>query len=130
MACGILLITHPGIGQALLQVATGLMKELPLQAEAFEVSLDANLNQLLPKASAAMRRVDQGDGVLVLTDLYGSSPSNLAHLLAQSSTPTRRVSAVSLPMLLRVMNYPDHSLSELPAIAAVGTCNGAIIDDA
>ena len=130
MACGILLITHPGIGHALLQVATGLLKKLPLRIEAFEVSLDANLTQLLPEASAAMCRVDQGDGVLVLTDLYGSSPSNLAHLLAQLGTPTRRVSALSLPMLLRVMNYPDHNLSELPAIAADGTCNGAIIDDA
>ena len=130
MACGILLVTHPCIGQALLRVATGLMKKLPLQVEAFEVDLDANLTQLLPKASAAMRRVDQGDGVLVLTDLYGASPSNLARLLVHVGTPIRRVSALSLPMLLRVMNYPDHTLAELSAIAAEGTCNGAIIDDA
>ncbi|MEA9555295.1 PTS fructose IIA subunit family protein [Xanthomonas nasturtii] len=130
MACGILLITHPGIGTALLNVATGLLRQLPLKTEAFDVPFDADLDALLPQASTAMRRVDSGDGVLVMTDLYGASPSNLASRLAKLGTPVRRVSALSLPMLLRVMNYPEQSLQELPATAAAGTRNGAIIDDA
>ncbi len=130
MACGILLITHPGVGPALLAVATALLRNLPLRAEAFEVPLDADLDRLLPLASAALRRVDGGDGVLVLTDLYGASPSNLARHVARLGTPVRRVSALSLPMLLRVMNYPEQGLDELPATAAAGARNGAIIDDA
>lgn len=130
MACGILLITHPGVGPALLAVATALLRNLPLRAEAFEVPLDADLDRLLPLASAALRRVDGGDGVLVLTDLYGASPSNLAQRVARLGTPVRRVSALSLPMLLRVMNYPEQGLDDLPATAAAGTRNGAIIDDA
>ena len=77
-----------------------------------------------------MRRVDGGDGVLVLTDLYGATPSNLAARLARLGTPVRRVSALSLPMLLRVMNYADLGLDELPAVAAAGARNGAITDDA
>ncbi|GAB2503696.1 hypothetical protein GCM10027084_17590 [Pseudoxanthomonas sangjuensis] len=130
MACGILLITHPGVGASILGVAGSLLRTLPLKAEAFEVPLDAELDALLPQASAALRRVDGGDGVLVLTDLYGASPSNLARRLAQLGTPVRRVSALSLPMLLRVMNYPEQGLDQLPATAAAGTRNGAIIDDA
>ncbi|MFT4248931.1 MAG: hypothetical protein QM581_13030 [Pseudomonas sp.] len=130
MACGILLITHPGIGSALLSVATGLLRQLPLRTEAFEVPFDADLDALLPQASAALRRVDAGDGVLVMTDLYGASPSNLARRVTQLGTPVRRVSALSLPMLLRVMNYPEQGLQDLPATAAAGTRNGAIIDDA
>ena len=130
MACGILLITHPGVGSSLLSVATSLLRNLPLKAEAFEVPLDADPEQLLPAASAAMRRVDGGDGVLVLTDLSGASPSNLAARGARLGTPVRRVSALSLPMLLRVMNYPEQGLDQLPATAAAGTRNGAIIDDA
>ncbi|AEL08042.1 sugar transport protein [Xanthomonas campestris pv. raphani 756C] len=106
------------------------MRHLPLKTESFEVPLDADLDALLPQASAAMRRVDSGDGVLVMTDLYGASPSNLASRLAKLGTPVRRVSALSLPMLLRVMNYPEQGLQELPATAAAGTRNGAIIDDA
>ncbi|HZF98322.1 MAG TPA: PTS fructose IIA subunit family protein [Pseudoxanthomonas sp.] len=130
MACGILLITHPGVGASILSVATSLLRQLPLKAEAFEVPLDADLDALLPHASAALRRVDQGDGVLVLTDLYGASPSNLAGQLSRLGTPVRRVSALSLPMLLRIMNYSEQALDELPATAAAGTRNGAIVDDA
>ncbi|MGH8027492.1 PTS sugar transporter subunit IIA [Pseudoxanthomonas sp. CF125] len=130
MACGILLVTHPGIGASLLAVATGLLRQLPLKTEAFEVPFDADFEALLPQASSALRRVDSGEGVLVLTDLYGASPSNLAGELARLGTPVRRVSALSLPMLLRVMNYAEQGLDQLPATAAAGTRNGAIVDDA
>ena len=130
MACGILLITHPGIGSAILDVAGQLLRPLPLKAEAFEVPVGASPEALLPQASAALRRVDDGDGVLVLTDLYGATPSNLAAQLARLGTPVRRVASLSLPMLLRVMNYPEQGLEALPATAAAGTRNGAIIDDA
>ncbi|ACF50654.1 PTS sugar transporter subunit IIA [Stenotrophomonas geniculata] len=130
MTCGILLVTHPGVGTALLDVATRLLRQLPLKTEAFEVPFDADLDALLPLASAALRRVDGGNGVLILTDLYGASPANLAGQLARLGTPVRRVSALSLPMLLRVMNYPEQGLDQLPATAAAGTRNGAIVDDA
>ena len=130
MAVGILLITHEGIGNALVAVATRLLRKLPLETEAFEVPFDGDLDALLPLASAALRRVDGGHGVLVLTDLYGASPSNLAARLARLGTPVRRVAALSLPMLLRVMNYADLGLDELPAVAAAGARNGAITDDA
>ena len=130
MTCGILLVTHPGVGTALLDVATRLLRQLPLKTEAFEVPFDADLDALLPLASAALRRVEGGHGVLILTDLYGASPANLAGQLARLGTPVRRVSALSLPMLLRVMNYPEQGLDQLPATAAAGTRNGAIVDDA
>ena len=93
MTCGILLVTHPGVGTALLDVATRLLRQLPLKTEALEVPFDADLD-------------------------------------ARLGTPVRRVSALSLPMLLRVMNYPEQGLDQLPATAAAGTRNGAIVDDA
>ena len=130
MSVGILLITHEGIGHALLAVATRLLRKLPLQTAAFEVPFDGDVDALLPQASAALRKVDGGHGVLVLTDLYGATPSNIAAKLSRLGTPVRRVSALSLPMLLRVMNYADLPLDELPAIAAAGARNGAIIDEA
>jgi PTS system ascorbate-specific IIA component len=130
MSVGILLITHEGIGNALVAVATRLLRKLPLTTEAFEVPFDGDVDALLPQASAALRRVDSGQGVLVLTDLYGATPSNIAAKLARLGTPVRRVSALSLPMLLRVMNYADLDLDELPAVAAAGARNGAITDDA
>jgi PTS system ascorbate-specific IIA component len=130
MSVGILLITHQGFGSALLAVASRLLRPLPLACEAFDVPFDVDPDNLLPLASAAMRRVDSGHGVLVLTDLYGATPSNLAARLARLGTPVRRVSALSLPMLLRVMNYAELDLDDLPAVAAAGSRNGAITDDA
>ena len=130
MSVGVLLITHQGIGLPLVAVATHLLRQVPLRTEAFEVPFDADPDVLLPQASAALRRVDGGQGVLVLTDLYGATPSNLAARLARLGTPVRRVSAVSLPMLLRVMNYAELDLDELPAVAAAGARNGVIHDDA
>ena len=129
MAVGVLLITHPGVGPALLAVATALLRHLPLRAEAFEVPYDGDPEALLPGASAALRRVDGGDGVLVLTDVYGATPANLAARVARLGTPVRRVSALSLPMLLRVMNYAELGLDELPAVAAAGARNGVLHDD-
>lgn len=130
MAVGILLVTHPGIGVALLGIATSLLRNLPLKVEAFEVPFDGDPQALLPQASAALRKVDGGQGVLVLTDLYGATPSNLAAMLARIGTPVRRVSALSLPMLLRVLNYAELDLDAMPAVAAAGARNGVIHDDA
>ena len=130
MSVGILLITHEGIGHALLAVATRLLRKLPLETAAFEVPFDGDVDALLPQASATLRKVDGGHGVLVLTDLYGATPSNIAAKLSRLGTPVRRVSALSLPMLLRVMNYADLPLDELPAVAAAGARNGVIHDDA
>ena len=130
MSVGVLLITHEGIGTALIAVATQLMPALPLRVESLEVSFAADPEELLPQASAALRRVDGGHGVLVLTDLYGATPSNLAARLARLGTPVRRVSGLSLPMLLRVMNYAELDLDELPAVAAAGARNGVVRDDA
>lgn len=129
MAVGILLITHTGIGPALISVATEMLRNLPLRTVAFEVPFDGDPEALLPQASAALRKVDGGDGVLILTDLFGATPSNVAARLAHLGTRTRRVSSLNLPMLLRVMNYADLPLDDLPAIAAAGARNGVIHDD-
>jgi len=127
---GVLLVTHEGVGPALLASAERLLSGLPLPAAALEVPFDSAPMQMIADASAAMRKVDRGDGVLVLTDLYGASPSNLAAELSRLGTPVRRVSGASLAMLLRVMNYPELALDELPAVAAAGARNGVVIDEA
>ncbi len=130
MTAGILLVTHLGIGTALTAVAERLLGRLPLKVEVFEMAYDADPDAALPAASAALRRADGGGGVLVLTDLYGATPANLAARLSHLGTPVRRVSALSLPMLLRVLNYPELPLDELPAVAAAGARNGVLHDDA
>ncbi|AXK71389.1 PTS fructose IIA subunit family protein [Lysobacter sp. TY2-98] len=130
MAVGILLVTHEGIGSALRSVAERLLTPLPLRVEVFEVAFDADPDVALPSASAALRRADSGDGVLVLTDVFGATPANVASRLARLGTPIRRVSALNLPMLLRVLNYAELDLDALPAVAVAGGRNGVQLDDA
>lgn len=129
MAVGILLVTHEGIGTALRGVAERLMSPAPLRIEVLEVPFDADPERVLPLASAALRRADDGAGVLVLTDLYGASPANIAGRLSRLGTPVRRVSALNLPMLLRVLNYADLALDDLLAVAVAGGRNGVQMDD-
>lgn len=127
MAVGILLLTQPGIGAALLNAAKA-QRNLPLACAPFEVPAGADPDALLPDASAALRKVDGGEGVLLLVDMEGSTASVLAARLGHLGTPTRRVSGLSLPMLLRVMDYAEQPLGELPATAAAGARNGVILD--
>ena len=130
MAVGILLVTHAGIGSACRAVAERLLGNLPLAVGVFELPFDLPSEQALAQGSAALRKIDSGSGALLLSDLYGASPSRLAQRLAQLGTPARRVSGLSLPMLLRVLNHAEAELDELARIAASGARNGVIADDA
>lgn len=130
MSVGILILSHQGVGGPLLAAARRLLGGLPLASEAFEVDWDGETEALLPAASAALRKVDGGDGVLILVDLYGATPARLAERLSRLGTPAHRISGLSLPMLLRVQNYPEQDLDELARTAAAGARNGVVIDDA
>ena len=130
MTVGVLLITHDGIGSAYRAVAERLLGNLPLAVGVFELPFDLPPEQALAQASAALRKIDSGDGALLLSDLYGASPSRLAQRLAQLGTPSRRISGLSLPMLLRVLNHADAELDELARIAASGARNGVVCGDA
>ena len=83
MTVGILLITHTDLGQSLLRSARAILAAEPARAEAIGVPGDSDPDAMFEQALAACRRLDSGDGVLVLTDLYGSTPSNIASRLTE-----------------------------------------------
>ena len=130
MSVGILLVAHTGAATPCVALVERLLGRLPLRLEAFELPFDEALDHALPRASAALRRADDGDGVLILTDVYGASPSNLAAKLTQLGTPARRVAGLNLPMLLRVCNYPEQNLDQLAQTAVAGGKTGVILDHA
>lgn len=130
MAVGLLLLCHEGAAAHYAPLVRRLIGRETLRIEHFELPFDLALDVALPQASAALRRADSGDGVLILTDLYGASPSNLAARLAQLGTPARRVAGLSLPMLLRVCNYADQPLDELALTAVSGGKTGVVLDHA
>ena len=112
MSVGLLLITHNDIGVALLATVVRMLGACPLPAHALTVTDDADRDGLRVAAMDLAAELDQGDGVLVLTDLYGSSPANIAAAL-QEHPRVLAVAGVNLPMLVRVLNYPDMPLDAL-----------------
>ena len=132
MAVGLLLITYQGIGSTMLQAATRLHGNTPLKAIALELRFDGTpeTTQTGTGAYQALRQVDSDDGVLILTDMFGAAPANLAKQVTELGTPCRRVSGLSLPMLLRVFNYAEQPLDELARTAAAGGRNAVVTDDA
>lgn len=125
---GILLLTHEEIGRALIAAAQHVMPRLPCQLDALEVGANDDPATALPAAARAARALDHGGGVLVLSDLYGSTPCNIANKLTGLGVRARCVSGLNLPMLLRVLNYPDKPLDELAEVAASGGRGGICID--
>jgi len=120
MSVAILIIGHHEIGNALLEaVSTTFSGELPLSMESFPVSSDADPDTLCPKLETLIEQLDQGDGVLLLTDLYGSTPCNIATKI-QDKHHFNIVTGLNLAMLIRVMNYPEQNLDELTETAKKG----------
>ena len=128
MSVGVLLVTHEKIGTALIEAARHVLTQLPLHVESVEVGADTDPEIALLDTANLGRQLEQNGGVLVLTDLFGATPCNVALRLHKSGLNTRCVSGLNLPMLLRVLNYADQPLSELAEIAARGGRDGVRVD--
>jgi PTS system ascorbate-specific IIA component len=123
---GILLITHGNIGDVLLQSATDVLGVCPMSTTTISVTPGCDPERVLASAKQATQEMDCGDGVLVLTDMYGATPSNIACRLRELYD-VRVVSGLNLPMLIRVLNYPDLDLDDLMHKAVTGGRDGVVI---
>ena len=126
MTVGLLLITHAELGHSLLHAARSILAAEPALAEAIDVPCDIEPDVIFEQALAACRRLDSGDGVLVLTDLYGSTPSNIAGRLAAHHN-VLVLAGVNLPMLVRALNYRASPLNELGKKALHGARDGVVM---
>lgn len=123
MTIGLLLITHNHIGDDLIATATAMLGLCPLSTEVLAVTQNADPETTLRKARQCVEALDQGNGVLVLTDIYGSTPSNIACQLIDGDR-VQVVSGINLPMLIRILNYPQLGLAELTEKALSGGRDG------
>ena len=119
-----MLITHPGIGSAMLNIATRIMGACCLPTRCIEVPPDVELEPLQHGAEKVLTELDNGDGILILTDMFGATPHNVACRLAGDDASRRVVSGLNLSMLLRVFNYPGDDLGTLVAKALEGGMRG------
>jgi PTS system mannose-specific IIA component len=126
MSVALLLITHNDIGSALLKTATIMLEGCPLRVETLSISVNSGRDQMEAEARALAERLDEGDGVLVLTDLFGSTPANVATALKERQR-CYVLTGVNLPMLVRVLNYPALSVDEMAEKALSGGREGVLM---
>ena len=120
---GIFLITHGSYGEALVQNACHVLNKRPVQLNQLGVAAQDDPLDLLPLARAMLGLVDDGDGVLLLTDIFGASPSNLAQKLLEPGR-IEGIAGVNLPMLLRAISYREKGMEILMARAVGGGRDG------
>ena len=99
---GILVVTHGSIGEALLTSASQILGDMPKQVATLSVWRQDDPDDLVLRARELLDSLDAGEGVLVLTDIFGATPGNVVSRLLQDGR-IEGVSGVSLPMLLRVL---------------------------
>lgn len=110
---GIVIVTHSGLGDALIEAAESIL-ETPLEATtAVSVDLKHSAEKLRKKIGDGMKGVDEGDGVIILTDMFGGTPSNLSLSFLEEGR-VDVLTGVNLPVLIRAAKMrKDSNLSEL-----------------
>ncbi len=103
---GILIIAHGSLGESLIHCASHVLGKTPPQLAYFAVGTDDDPTNLLPKAQKVLASLDTGEGVIVLSDMYGATPCNLVTKLL-SPSHVEGVAGVNLPMLVRVNLIPS-----------------------
>jgi len=123
---GLLLITHGHVGETMLTMAVEMLGKCPLTARCLEVKTDDEPSDLLLEARNMVLGFENDD-VIVLTDIFGSTPSNIAVRLVQEFDNLVLIAGLNLPMLIRLLNYADQTTSVLVEKAVSGGRDGIIV---
>lgn len=121
---GILIVAHAPLAQALRQCALHVFPDCGPVVAALDVQPQASAEDSLAQARSALAALDRPQ-VLVLTDLFGATPCNVAQRLV-AETGACLVTGVNLPMLLRAITYRSEPLPALAARAVVGGAQGVM----
>jgi PTS system mannose-specific IIA component len=126
---GILVVTHGSIGEALLTSASQILGATPRQVATLSVWRQDDPDDLVLRARELLEGLDAGEGVLVITDIFGATPGNVVSRLLDDGK-VEGVSGASLPMLLRVLTSRNgaskSTLSALVQRAMAGGAEGVV----
>ena len=122
---GLLLVTHGEIGTSLVASAAQILGATPAQVATLSVWRHDDPDDLILRARELLEGIDAGDGVLVLTDIFGATPGNVVSRLLQDGR-VEGVSGASLPMLLRVLSSRNGSLGSAVQRALSGGTEGVV----
>lgn len=122
---GLFLLTHSAYGEALIQCSCHVLNKRPSQIVQLGVSAQDDPLDALPLARDMLKLVDTGSGVLILTDIYGATPANIAMKLMEPGR-VEGIAGVNLPMLLRAIAYRDKDMETLVVRALAGGRDGVL----
>ena len=128
---GILIVTHNNIGKEMLKTAETIVGKCVPGIRTVGIPgnlLASDLAKYADQIKADIDLLDKGQGVLILTDMFGATPSNLAHYFANNHD-VKIISGLNLPMLIRIINYDDQPLLEMTNTAISGANNGITKQD-
>jgi len=110
---GILIVSHRQLGDALIDCVEFILGEPPPSLAAISIDLRENAADLRTKIEKGIKKVDTGGGVLILTDMFGGTPSNLSYAFLEEGQ-IEVISGVNLPMVIKAVNMRDgKGLTEL-----------------
>jgi PTS system mannose-specific IIA component len=122
---GVLIVAHGAFGEALIHSASHVLGKRPLRVRQVGVTVHDDPEAILPQALDLVRQLDEGGGVLVLTDIYGATPGNIALRLLQPGR-VEGISGANLPMLVRAITYRDQGLATMVEKALSGGTEGVV----
>jgi PTS system ascorbate-specific IIA component len=122
---GVLLITHGALGESLLRAAAHTLGRQHERAEHLSVAAADSPEALLARGREALARIDDGSGVLVITDMFGATPSNVAAKLLANGR-VEGLSGANLPMVVRALVHRDLPLLEVLEKARSGAVDGVV----
>ncbi len=110
---GIVIATHSQLGDALIDAAEFIIGNRPETTVSVSINLNENVDKLRQKIVEGIKKVDQKEGVLILTDMFGGTPSNLSYSFLEEGR-VEVISGVNLPMLIKAVEARKKTqLSEL-----------------
>lgn len=122
---GILIVAHGTLGESLIQCATHVMGTRPPLLEQFGIEKHDDPCTILPLLQKTVEELNQGDGVLVLSDIYGATPCNVVGKVLKPNQ-VEGVAGVNLPMLVRALTYRNGDLKKLAEKALSGGQEGVV----
>ncbi len=122
---GILIVAHGALGESLIHCASHVMGSRPLHLQQLGVTIHDDPGAILPQARELVRQLDQGQGVLILSDIYGATPTNITCRLLEPGR-VEGIAGVNLPMLVRALTYRDEPMATVIEKALSGGHDGII----
>lgn len=120
---GILVVAHGSLGESLIDCAAYVLGRRPDRLSALDLSAGGDPEHLLAEARGKVAQLDEGDGVLILADIYGATPCNTVCRLVEPGR-VEAVAGASVPMLLKALTYRREALKQLADRVVQGAHEG------